>query len=189
MSKLIRPPIMLLIALGIACSGPASPPSSPAPATASTEARSDALNTPLAATMDFGIDTNGSPFPPPSGHDASAHAKDNLVPRTVVIDRGGTVTFRMGPVPIHQVAIYAPGTEPRDINTSILQPPPPPPCPPAPLINDPNNRVAVLSAQICNGGSPAPTFTFMQPGRYFVICRLLPHFNVGMYGWVMVRDR
>lgn len=192
MSRHIRGPIVfvvLLAAVVVACSGPGTAPSSPAVPTSSTEARPDALADPLSATMNFGIDVVGSPFPPVPEHDASAHAKDNIVPRTVVIDRGGTVTFKMGPAPVHAVAIYNPGTEPEDINTSILAPPPPPPCPPVPLINDPNNRLAVLSTPLCNGGDPAPTFTFTNPGRYFVICRFLPHFDVQMYGWVIVRDR
>lgn len=99
------------------------------------------------------------------------------------------MTFKMGPAPVHQVAIYDDGTGPEDIDTSILLPPPPAPCPPVPLINDPNNRLAFLSTQLCNGGDPAPTYTFNEPGRYFVICAFLPHFNVQMYGWVVVRDR
>jgi hypothetical protein len=28
---------------------------------------------------------------------------------------------------------------------------------------------------------------FDEPGRYLVICAVLPHFNVGMYGWVEVK--
>jgi plastocyanin len=193
MRLLSRSSILLLavsaIVVAIACSQPSPSPSAPAVPTASADLRGDGTGDPLSAIMNFGIDTIGSPFPPVPGHDASAHAKDNIVPRTVVIDRGGTVTFTMGPAPVHAVAIYAPGTEPGDIDTSILTPPPPPPCPPVPLIDDPNNRVAVVSTQLCQGGEPAPTYTFTEPGTYFVICRFLPHFNVQMYGWVIVRDR
>lgn len=188
MKKLFRPLVLSLTALGVACSQPGATPASPGMPTSDTAVKSE-LATPVSATMDFGVDTTGSPFPPPSGHDQSSHAKDNIVPRTVVIDRGGTVTFKMGPAPVHQVAIYDSGTEPSDIDTTILLPPPPAPCPPVPLINDPNNRLAFLSAQLCAGGSPAPTYTFTEPGRYLVICTFLPHFNVGMYGWVIVRDR
>ena len=188
MKKLVRSLILPLTAIGIACSQPGDTPASPTTPTSATNAQAGGLATPLSATMDFGIDTIGSPFPPPSGHDQSSHAKDNIVPRTVVIDPGGTVTFRMGPAALHQVAIYEPGTEPTDIDTSILLPPPAT-CPPVPLINDPNNRVAFLSTQVCAGGSAAPTYTFTEPGRYLVICAVLPHFNVGMYGWVIVRDR
>jgi hypothetical protein len=45
------------------------------------------------ATMQFGQPNVGSDYPPVPPHDQSAHAKDNLVPRTVVIDKGGKVTF------------------------------------------------------------------------------------------------
>ena len=72
----------------------------------------------MTATMQFGQPNVGSDYPPVPPHDQSAHAKDNIVPRTVVIDKGGTVTFNT--FGVHQVAIYAPGTEPDDIDTSDL---------------------------------------------------------------------
>ena len=142
----------------------------------------------LSATVEFGRDDLGSPFPPDSGHDASGHSRDSVFPREVVIDKGGTVTFLMGASGVHEVAIYQPGTKPDDINTSLLDPPAPT-CPPVPTINDPNHRIAIVSDQVCEGGSPAPTWTFTTPGRYLVICTFLPHFQTGMYGWVTVRDR
>ena len=142
----------------------------------------------LSATIDFGRDNLGSPFPPPSGHDQSGHSRDSLFPQEVVIDKGGTVTFVMGASGVHEVAIYSPGTGPGDIDTSLLSPPAAT-CPPVPTINDPNGRIAIVSDQVCEGGSPSPSYTFNSPGRYLVICTFLPHFNVGMYGWVTVRDR
>jgi hypothetical protein len=72
-------------------------------------------NSPDSATIQFGNDGVGSHFPPPSGHDASGNARDNLIPRTVVIDKGGPVTFKIGFSGVHQGAIYADGTEPGDI--------------------------------------------------------------------------
>jgi hypothetical protein len=80
---------------------------------------------PLAATIVFGQPDHGSPFPPPSGHDQSPHAKENLAPRTVVMAQGGTVTFDLsGPGrAIHQVAIFPNGTDPADVDTSMLNPP------------------------------------------------------------------
>jgi plastocyanin len=177
---------LLAVSLAVACSQQGSIPSTPAAPTAGLDAQGGTGA--LAATMNFGLDTIGSPFPPPSGHDQSGHARDNLVPRTVVIDTGGTVTFRMGVSGVHAVAIYNPGKEPKDVNTGILAPPPAG-CPPVPLIDDPVNRLVELSTQVCAGGSPAPSHTFTQPGKYLVICTFLPHFNVGMYGWVVVRDR
>jgi plastocyanin len=107
------------------------------------------------------------------------------VPRTVVIAQGGTVTFET--FGVHQVAIYDVGTEPEDIDTSILAAPVPG-CPPVPLINDPLNRVAILGAQPCAGGPIAVSYTFHDPGRYLIICTFLPHFaDFDMYGWVIVK--
>src|SRR5215510_388465 len=71
------------------------------------------------AVMQFGQVDVGSPAPPGSDHDQSAHAKDNIVPRTVVITVGGTVTFNVAAA-VHQVRIYKPGTDDEDINTSNL---------------------------------------------------------------------
>ena len=138
----------------------------------------------IAATIQFGQLDVGSPFPPSALPDESAHAKDNLVPRTVVIDVGGTVTFEV-PAGAHQIAIYAPGTEPAEINTSALRALCPGPA--ARLIDDPTNRVALITSAC--GVAWQAQYTFNTPGRYLVICAFLPHFQVGMYGWVEVRDR
>jgi plastocyanin len=142
---------------------------------------------PLAATVAFGRPDTGSPFPPPSGHDQSSHAKDNLNPRTIVIAAGGTVTFDLsGPGrAIHQVAVFPDGTRPEDVDLTALAPPPAT-CPPAPLIADPNSEV--LAPQPCAGGTTSPSHTFATPGRYLVICTFLPHFaEFQMYGWVIVK--
>jgi len=142
-----------------------------------------ALSTPLAATIQFGQPNVGSPFPAPSGHDQSSHAKDNLVPRTVVIDRGGTVTFKT--FGVHQVAIYDDGTTPDDIDVSIVAALPAG-CPPVPMINDPTDRVALISRPC--GPAATLTYTFANPGRYLVICAFQPHFALfDMYGWVEVK--
>jgi plastocyanin len=88
---------------------------------------------------------------------------------------------------VHQVAIYDDGTSAKNIDQSILKPG----CAavPVPLIDDPNGRIAVLSDQVCGGGSHSPSYQFDTPGRYLVICTFLPHFQAGMYGWVTVRGR
>jgi plastocyanin len=138
----------------------------------------------LAATIQFGLTDVGTTYPPSAEHDESAHARDNLVPRTVVIDTGGTVTFVV-PAGAHQIAIYAPGTKPQDINTALLTSLCPGPA--RRLINDPTNRVALIT-HAC-GSAWQAQYTFEKPGRYLVICAFLPHFEVGMYGWVEVRDR
>jgi plastocyanin len=141
-------------------------------------------SSPLSATIQFGQPDVGSSYPPSANHDESAHAKDNLVPRTVVIDAGGTVTFNV-PAGTHQIAIYGPGTEAEDIDTTNLVALCPGPA--LRIINDPTNRVALMTRPC---GTPWQAhYTFANPGRYLVICAFLPHFEVGMYGWVEVRER
>ncbi|MCI0436096.1 MAG: hypothetical protein L0271_21010 [Gemmatimonadetes bacterium] len=122
-------------------------------------------NTTLSATIQFGQPDVGSPFPPSAEHDESSHAIDNLVPRTVVIDRGGTVTFEVA-AGVHQIAIYEPGVEPNDINTSALIALCPGPTPR--LINDADHRVALIT-HAC-GSAWQAQYTFNTPGRYLVIC-------------------
>jgi hypothetical protein len=143
------------------------------------------------ASIRFGLNELGSPFPPQAGHDHSTNAVDNLVPRTVTIPRGGTVVFAVDPV--HQAAVYRPGVEPEDIavDGSTLED--------ADLgfgivlplfrINDPAGRLASSPSQ---GLSPQswspPPGTFDQPGRYLVICTSVPHFVLNrMFGWVIVK--
>ena len=143
---------------------------------------------PLTATVRFGLDSQtGSPFPVPLGHDESSHAKHTLVPRTVVISQGGTVTFVIDS-PVHQVAVYEAGTEPGDIDATILTPGGMGDCPDIPLIDDMDGLVAVLGDQPCAGGPTMVSYTFDEPGRYLVICAFLPHFaDDDMYGWVIVK--
>jgi len=141
----------------------------------------------MTATVQFGQANVGSGFPPTSGHDQSAHAVDNMVPRTVVIDRGGKVTFNT--FGVHEVAIYEPGVTPEDIDTTALVLTPtgcPKPNGAPLLIDDDTNRVA-LYAQPCGPAPRQVEHQFDEPGRYLVICAFLPHFQVGMYGWVIVR--
>jgi hypothetical protein len=175
--------------LAATCTQQGTLPPTPNAPTGTTNAQGGG-NSPSTATMKFGMDHLGSPFPPGSEHDASAHAKDNLVPRTVVIDLNGTVTFELPPT-VHQIAVYRPGTEPEDIRTTAaFLTPGGRGCPPVPLINDPLNRLAVLNTQACAGGPLTVSRQFTLAGRHLVICTFLPHFvNVQMYGWVIVRDR
>jgi plastocyanin len=145
-----------------------------------------AAQPPLSATVEFGRPDTGSPFSP--GHDESGHAKDRPVPRTVVISQGGTVTFRIN-ARTHELAIYAAGTEPEDIDTSLTKPPDlVAGCPDVRLIDDPNGRIAVFD-QPCAVGlqTDVVSFTFDEPGRYLFICNFLPHFvDFDMFGWVIV---
>ena len=199
MRLLAHAPLLSLVVVTMACSQPDSSRLTSSAPTAVSISGADVratrpggtpatIATPDSATVQFGQTNVGTSFPPTSGHDQSAHAVDNMVPRTVVIDKGGTVTFNT--IGVHEVAIYAPGTKPDDIDTSVLKLMPagcPRPAGAPLLINDPNNRVAIYE-QPC-GGPRQVTHKFDEPGRYLVICAFLPHFQVQMYGWVEVRDR
>lgn len=153
-------------------------------ASASATLDVEAAGSQLAATMEFGQADVGSDFPPSADHDQSSHAKDKLVPGTVVIDRGGTVTFEV-PAGVHQIAIYEPGKAPEDIDITALIPLCPGTAPR--LINDTDRRLALITHSC--GSSWSAQYTFTTPGRYLVICAFLTHFQIGMYGWVEVRDR
>lgn len=121
------------------------------------------------AVMVFGNPDAGTAYPP-GVHDMSMHAKDRIIPATVVIDRGQKVTFNVNPG--HRVGIYKPGTRPEDIAVGTGN-----------FILDTNNRLALQAAPV-----PSLSFTFHNPGRYLIICAVRRHFVVAnQYGWVIVR--
>ena len=138
-----------------------------------------------AAVVHFGDHGTGSPFPP-AVHDESFHAKDKIVPRTVVIDRGGEVRFEIGPE--HQVAIFEPGTIPGDVDVTETVEDPHLPGPLERIVYD-GGRVALSPGP---SGSHAtwttPSGTFDAPGRYLMICTTNLHFlDADMYGWIEVK--
>jgi plastocyanin len=117
-----------------------------------------------------------------------------LLPQTVTIKEGGSVNFVLAG--FHQVAVYAPGTEPGDIDTSLLLPIPGAP-PGVGLINDPTNRIfRGLDPRLLSPAPPAApnllsqdrveVVGFSQRGTYLVICTVTVHFADGMFGWVKV---
>jgi plastocyanin len=143
---------------------------------------------PASVVVEFGREHVGSSFPPPSGHDRSFHAKDKMNPRTVVIERGGTVTFTIAP--LHRPAVYERGTEPGDIEVSPATLEPlslGPVFIPNFVINDPDGRIAQAPSYSL-GFQSWTTPPFTEPGRYLVICTTRPHFvDANMYGWVIVK--
>lgn len=183
-----------IIVLGVtaaACGESPVPSASEAPDLTATSAVAAAQS--ATAVISFGRDDVGSPFPPPSGHDRSFHAIDKVRPRQVNLAAGGMVTFEMGT--FHQVAIYAPGTEPKDIDvSSTIDLTAPPPAPPGTviipdfLIDDPTNRLALGPFSFAPMGWDSPAGTFDAPGTYLVICTVVPHFTISkMYAWVTVK--
>jgi hypothetical protein len=132
-----------------------------------------------AATVRFGNDEVGSPFPPITDHDQSGNGKFNLIPRTVTIARGGSVTYdiliRFG---FHQPMVYDVGTTPDDIAGGF------------PFLDDSGGLLATgprVNAATGTATWTTPAGTFDEPGRYLVLCNFAPHFaEFGMYGWVNV---
>ena len=161
-------------------------PTAPARADASSFAASSNSGIPLNAEMQFGADpgAHGTNFEPGSGHDESFHSYDHVFPRTVNIQAGGSVTFEIEDV--HQVAIYAPGTRPADINVSLQEPIPVLPF--LTRITDPNNRIALGPDQTFGETIwTSPPHTFDTPGTYLVICTTTVHFVLAkMYAYVNV---
>jgi hypothetical protein len=146
----------------------------------------------VGATMRFGRpDMNGFSQMSPNAlqHTQGGHAVDRVFPGTVVIRAGETVAFES--FPVHQIAVYAPGTAPGDIRTDaehLADAVTPWGVFPDVLIDDPTNRLAVspISFEPMTW-SPAPG-TFAKPGRYLVLCTLVWHYvETRMYGWVEVR--
>jgi plastocyanin len=187
--------VFVCTSLVVSCS--TSAPSAPTPLTTSAPAASSASTasgatngtaaaTPSSATVQFGLVDVGTGIPAPVGHDRSFHANDTLVPGTVVIDAGGTVTFNI--VNPHQVAIYGDGKRPEDVDTTNLVAMPagcPNPAGAARIADDENLVAEYL--QPCNAPRTPIQHQFNEPGRYLVICSFNPHFQAGMYGWVIVR--
>jgi plastocyanin len=179
-----------LAALGTA--GPAD-----AATTDSTQHNHGPISGPLAsATVSFGAWLPGSRFPnigAVPGLPVNLHA---LIPNEVTIKAGGTVNFIVAG--FHLIAVYGDGTSPADINTSITMSPTTQPMPP--LINDSNNRVYLgidptVMPQLAGPpqGPAQPRLQdrvevvhFPDPGRYLVICAVLPHFLDNMFGYVKV---
>ncbi len=109
-----------------------------------------------------------------------------LAPQVAKIRSGGSVNFIIGG--LHVVAVYDDGTQPQDIDQTLLVPNRPPMTPP--IMNDARNRIyrgldpflLPINAQ----QDRVEVVQFDEPGLYLVICAVLPHFREGMYGYVRV---
>jgi len=160
------------------------------------------------ATVSFG-QWNADPaldrFPNNSPRAANHHL---LIPSEVTIKAGGSVNFVIAG--FHHVLVYGNRTKPADISltntifpTVQLGPEPGPP-----LINDPVNRVyrgldPSVFPMLPGSTPPQPLLAqplldrvevvrFPNPGRYLVLCGVLPHFydvasgEFIMFGYVRV---
>lgn len=161
------------------------------------------MSGPLAtATVSFGAWTSGTNRRPnvvaAAGLGNNVHA---VIPYDVTIKAGGTINYMIAG--FHVIAVYGNGTTPADINAGVTVLPLGAPAPP--IIDDPVNRVYrgidPTAMPFHQGpvqvGPIGPPFQplvqdrievvhFPDPGRFLVICAVLPHFNEGMYGYVKV---
>ena len=107
-----------------------------------------------------------------------------LLPRTATIKVGGAVNYIVAG--FHQIAVYAPGTKPSDIDTSVLIPIPGAP-PDVGLIDDPENRLFRGVSPLTVPQDRVEVVHFSKRGLYLVVCLVSPHFiNDKMWGWVRV---
>ena len=174
--------------LAAGCISDTGAPTAPDGTAAIAAARGGIAGAPSDAVVRFGNPDAGTQrFGP---EHPTAHAIDNIIPNTVVIRAGGTVTFEV--VAPHWVAIYEPGTTPDDIRlipgVTLLNHvgPPGPPFIPNFYIDEPNGRLFLDPAPPF-GPPHAVQYTFDAPGRYLVICAIAPHFALKMYAWVEVK--
>jgi hypothetical protein len=111
-----------------------------------------------------------------------------LIQNPIRVHAGDTVSFVISG--FHNLVVYGPNVEPSDIDRTNLLISPPDTFPP--LINDPNHRVYRGLDPRANPANQdrVEAVAFNDPGRFLVICGVLPHFFAGgnfeMFGYVDV---
>jgi hypothetical protein len=155
-------------------------------------------------TVGFGAGMNTNQPGNPANH--------HVIPEIVRVNVGDVVNFAVAG--FHIIRVYGDGVNLSDVKAVIpdeceINPIPPatfpatcgpvglPPVVPAGTLNVYYNGInGLVSPQ------PGPPFalpspatnrvetvSFLQPGRFLVICAVLPHFNDKMYAWIEVRPR
>jgi hypothetical protein len=142
------------------------------------------------ATVSFGQWQSDPPHDRYAVPDDRTRNQHTLIPFEARVRAGGAVNFDIGG--FHNVNVYAPGTKPEDINTSLTRPTKGGPGGPAgvPLINDTNNRVySGLDPSTAPSQDRVEVVHFPNPGLHLVICGVRGHFvNDRMFGWVRVDE-
>lgn len=146
---------------------------------------SSQVDGPLAtATVSFGAWLTDPPVDRfATGGNTRTQNSHKVIPYDVKIKAGGSVNFLISG--LHLLLIYAPETTMDSINASLIEFAVPGAFPG--FINDPVNRVY----RGLDPRAPAPldrveVVTFAEPGRYLVVCGVLPHFLDNMSGYVTV---
>jgi plastocyanin len=116
-----------------------------------------------------------------------------IVPHEVTVAAGGTVNFVIAG--LHQIAIYASGVQPSDINVALSAVDAPQ------LIDDSTGRIyrglnpfplrapitTAAGIQYVVARDRVEAVHFPEPGTYLVICTVRSHFiDHSMWGWVQV---
>jgi hypothetical protein len=131
-----------------------------------------------------------------------------ILPKDIHVKAGGVVDF--GVAGFHDIVIFKPGVELEDLNDGSGQLPLFPPIfvlPPNPATALPAGSAFLADKIYYRGINPAggplataPTISpsnatnrgepvsFLEPGRYLVICNIRPHLLDGMYAYVRVSN-
>jgi plastocyanin len=144
------------------------------------------IDGPLAqATVAFGQwNGNATPVPfdrfgaDPNNRNQNHHV---LAPFEATIKAGGAVSFIISG--FHNVVVYDDGTQPQQIDATKIIPGSVPPG----LIDYPTGRIFRGVDPRTVPQDRIENVTFPNPGRYLVLCAVVPHFvNDNMYGYVRV---
>src|SRR5262245_39228253 len=126
----------------------------------------------------------GTPPNPPGGPNDRTKNHHVLTPFEVTIKPGGAVSFIISG--FHLPTIYGPGTQFDDVDKTKLIPagggfPA--------LVDDPTDRIfgGIDPRSIPTQQDRIENVTISEPGRYLVVCTVLPHFNDRMHGFINVR--
>jgi plastocyanin len=154
-------------------------------------------------TVGFGAGLNTAQPGNPANH--------HVIPDTIRVNAGDVVNFAVAG--FHILRVYGNGVKLADVKAQIpdeceVNPLPPatfpPQCgaPPVPVVSPGALNVYYQGINPLVSPQPGPPFaqpsaatnriepvSFNEPGRYLVICAVLPHFNDQMYAWVEVRPR
>ena len=154
-------------------------------------------------TVGFGAGLNTAQPGNPANH--------HVIPDTIRVNVGDVVNFSVAG--FHILRVYGNGVKLSEVKAEIpdeceVNPLPPatfpPQCgaPPVPVVSPGALSVYYEGINGLVSPQPGPPFaqpspatnrvepvSFLAPGRYLVICAVLPHFNDKMYAWVEVRPR
>jgi hypothetical protein len=154
-------------------------------------------------TVAFGAGLNTAQPGNPDNH--------HVIPDTIRVNVGDVVNFAVAG--FHIIRVYGNGVRLSDVKAEIpdeceVNPLPPatfpPQCgaPPVPVVSPGALSVYYHGINPLVSPQPGPPFAqasaatnrvepvaFLEPGRFLVICAVLPHFNDKMYAWVEVRPR